>query len=160
MKLKKYTIEELREAVAESYSIRASLKKLGLAPQGGNYRTFHRAVEYYDIDTSHFTGKAWSSGKKLGPNKPIEYYLTNQGSISSYHLKNRLLNEGLLEYICVICNNTEWMGEPIPLQLDHINGQHYDNSLENIRLLCPNCHALTSTFRGRNIGKAEYRHNK
>ncbi len=66
-------------------------------------------------------------------------------------LKKRLLKEGLLEYKCAICGNTgEWLGQPLTLQLDHINGDHFDHRLENLRLLCPNCHSQTETFSGKN----------
>ena len=66
-------------------------------------------------------------------------------------MKARLLNNELLEYKCSICNLVEWNGKAISLQLDHINGQRKDNRIENLRLLCPNCHSQTDTFCGKNI---------
>jgi 5-methylcytosine-specific restriction endonuclease McrA len=66
-------------------------------------------------------------------------------------LKSRLLKEKLIEYKCVKCGNTgEWQGEPLSLQLDHINGNNKDHRLENLRLLCPNCHSQTKTYSGKN----------
>lgn len=70
--------------------------------------------------------------------------------MSSHHLKNRFLAEGIFQHQCVSCNLTEWLERPIPLEIDYINGDRRDNRLENLRLLCPNCHALTETYRGRN----------
>lgn len=64
----------------------------------------------------------------------------------------KLFNEGLKERKCECCNNTEWMGYPIPLELHHINGVHTDNRIENLQVLCPNCHAQTDNYRGKNIG--------
>jgi hypothetical protein len=69
-------------------------------------------------------------------------------------LKRRLLIAGLLPECCAICGITEWMGQPAPLQLDDINGIRTDSRLENLRLLCPNCHAQTDTYCGKNIGRS------
>ena len=68
------------------------------------------------------------------------------------YLKARLIREGVKDARCESCNGTQWEGEPIPLELDHVNGKRDDNRLENLRLICPNCHAQTPTYRGRNIG--------
>ena len=67
-------------------------------------------------------------------------------------LRQRLIKEGLKLHQCESCLCETWMGQPIPLELDHINGDRWDSRLENLRLLCPNCHAQTDTYRGRNIG--------
>ena len=72
---------------------------------------------------------------------------------STYHLKERLLKEGVKECKCECCGNTKWMGEPIALELHHVNGVKDDLRIENLQILCPNCHAFTDNYRGRNIGK-------
>lgn len=146
----KYTIEELIEAIKQNSSIRQVLITLGLAPQGGSYATINRAIKKYNIDTSHFTGKGWNKGKSLPSKRKIEDYLSNQQSIQSFKLKNRLISENILPRICSNCNLTEWLGKPIPIELDHIDGNNLNNNLDNLRLLCPNCHALTDTYRGKN----------
>ena len=71
----------------------------------------------------------------------------------TYQLRSRLISEGYKEYKCEECGISEWNGKRIGLELDHISGVRSDNSLENLRLLCPNCHSQTHTFRGRNISK-------
>ena len=71
---------------------------------------------------------------------------------SSYKLAKRLLRVNLKERMCEKCGLELWMGKPIPLELHHINGVHSDNRIENLQLLCPNCHALTDNYRGKNIG--------
>lgn len=147
MNLHKYTADELRTAVAESDSIAEVLRKLGLKPNGGNYATFRKAIAFFNVDTSHFTGKLWNKGRTFGPKRPIEDYLSNKFPMQSNNLKNRLFREGLLEKECSRCKNRHWMGEDIPLELDHIDGNHDNNEFENLRVLCPNCHALTPTHR-------------
>lgn len=145
-----YSEEDLRKAVKTSTSIRQVLEKLDIVPAGGNYQTTNRRIQKLNIDTSHFTGQAWNRGKIIGPKRPIEEYLKENSVVQSFRLKNRLLLEGLKEHKCECCGITEWNGKLAPLELDHINGNHHDNQLENLRILCPNCHAQTDTYRGKN----------
>jgi len=74
----------------------------------------------------------------------------NHRPIQTFKLKHRLIREGILEPKCYRCGLTTWQGLPIPLELEHKNGNPHDNSLDNLTLLCPNCHALTATYRGKN----------
>ena len=149
----KYTKEEFIKAVETSTSIRQTIMKLGNIPAGGNYASFHNFVQKHSIDTSHFLGQGSNKGKYFGPKRPIEDYLSNKHTIQSHKLKNRLLKEGMFDKKCYSCNRTTWNDKPIPLELEHIDGNHKNNNLDNLTLLCPNCHALTSTYRGKNISK-------
>jgi hypothetical protein len=89
----------------------------------------------------------------------IDTILVENSKVSRCHLKKRLISEGYLKYICSVCGIDEWRGCKLSLQLDHINGINDDNRLENLRLLCPNCHSCTDTFSGRNIEKRKKRLN-
>ena len=101
------------------------------------------------------TLKAWGTRphrtkydiQQLMKTRDMEDYLTNKVPMQSDKLKVRLINENYLEPKCAICNRMYWVGENIPLQLDHIDGNNDDNRLENLRLLCPNCHAQTPQYR-------------
>ncbi len=144
----------LRDAVASSESVRQVLVKLGLRPAGGNYQQFHHYVEHYNIDTSHFLGQIWRLGKKI-PREPV-YQLSEllvQNSFTSIvNLKRRLFAAGIKKPKCEECGwNTQSTDGRIPVELDHINGDHLDNRIENLRILCPNCHSLKPTHRGSNI---------
>ena len=152
MKRYKYTEDQLREAVKNSICIRGVLSCLGIVTAGGNYSTTKKRIKGLQLDTSHFTGMAWSKNKKLGSKRPIEEYLSNKYFIGSNNLKQRLIKEKIFNRLCSNCLLDTWLSKPIPLELDHINGNHDDNSLSNIRLLCPNCHAQTNNYRGKNKG--------
>ena len=146
----KSTDAEFIDAVKSSNSIREALIKLNLKAAGGNYECFHKRVKELNISIDHFTDpKVWNKGKKFGPKRSLEQYL-NGVPIQSHKLKLRLISEGVKEHKCEECGITQWRGQPTPIELDHINGNHQDNRLENLRLLCPNCHAQTDTYRGRN----------
>ena len=146
-----YSIEEFKKAVEESYSIAQALTKLGLSPRGGNYRVFKKFEKLYGIDTSHFTGQGHLKGKTHKFNTtPLSEILVKDYEYNSNKLRKRLIIEGLKNHRCECCELSEWLGEPIPLELDHIDGDHYNNMLENLKILCPNCHAKTPTYRGKN----------
>lgn len=152
MSQKRYNKEKLEEAVRNSLSIAGVLKYLGIIPAGGNYITINKYIKEWDIDTSHFTGQLWNKGKHVvckSP-KPLGEILRNGVEYQSYSLVKRLLREGIKEYKCESCRNMKWLDKPIPLELHHINGVHNDNRIENLQLLCPNCHALTDNYRGKN----------
>lgn len=153
MQFRKYTKDQLIEAVATSVSFSQSLKKLGINPHGGNYRVIKKYVTKLNLDISHFKGQAHNKGQKFGPKRPLKDYLSNEFPIQSNRLRKRLISEGILPEICSSCNLGIWLDKPIPLELDHIDGNHENNDLSNLRLLCPNCHAFTSTYRGKNKSK-------
>lgn len=156
MKRIQYTKEELQEAASRSFSIAGMCRALGLIPEGGNYRTIHRLIKENNLDTSHFTGQLWSKGKTLEDPKyhktqiSLKEILETGRVYQSSKLAKRLILEGYKEHKCEMCGNSEWLSSPISLELHHINGNHDDNHLENLQLLCPNCHATTDTYRGSN----------
>ena len=144
--------EEYEEAVSKSFSIASVCRCLGIKPTGGNYRIIHKAIEEFKLDTSHFTGQGWNVGLKFNPKSvtDLKDILVKDSFYQSYKLKRRLLKEGLKEQRCECCGLEKWQGMPIPLELHHVNGDNRDNRIENLQLLCPNCHALTDTYRGLN----------
>jgi hypothetical protein len=157
---KKMTEEKLREAVAGSISVAEVLKKLTMSITTNNYKSFHQNVRLYNIDTSHFRGQSHLLGKinNIKTTIPLEKILIeNSTYLGIAKLKIRLIKEGLLKYECYgdDCGISTWKGKKISLQLDHINGIHNDHRIENLRLLCPNCHSQTETFCGRNIKETD-----
>jgi hypothetical protein len=145
-----WTASDLEQAVAASVSIAQVLRRLGLRAAGGNYPVIRRAIEQANLDTSHFKGQAWNKHVSLGPRRSLDAYLSNMHPINSHRLRLRLIDEGVFAATCNRCGGTEWLGQPIPLELEHRDGNSANNSLENLELLCPNCHALTPTYRGKN----------
>jgi hypothetical protein len=153
----KWNQEQLISAVAQSTSIRQVLGKLGLVEAGGNYTHICLSIKKLQLDTSHFTGRGWRRGLQF-TRKPIlslEQVLTKNSTYQSFKLKKRLLNNSIFKQKCSMCGWAEKSEDGrIPLELDHINGEHTDNRIENLRILCPNCHSLQSTHRGRNKKKS------
>lgn len=157
MNRKTWTEEQLIEAVKKSTSVSGAMTELGLKTGGGAHRNIKQHIARLGLDTKHFTGQAWNKGMTgISANiRPVEDYLTFHGEveIASHNLKMRLLKEGMLERKCYSCGLIDWMGKPIPIQLEHIDGDHYNNLIENLIILCPNCHAQTDTYCGKNKGR-------
>lgn len=141
MPTRTWTDDDFRAAVASSTTIAGVLRELGLL---GGSKTVHRHIERLGLDTSHFTmmGRCEGHGKKS-----LEEILVENSTFNRSHLKARLLNAGILENRCAICNQDgEWEGKSLTMVLDHINGVNNDHRLENLRMLCPNCNSQQTTF--------------
>ncbi|PIS17121.1 MAG: hypothetical protein COT61_00290 [Candidatus Portnoybacteria bacterium CG09_land_8_20_14_0_10_44_13] len=153
MKKRKWTINQLEKAVVTSFSYRGVLHKIGLREAGGNYAQVKKYITEYDLNITHFRGQAWNKGLKgLGKSIiPIEKILVENSSFQSYKLKRRLFGAKLKEPKCEECGWAKIsIDGRLPLELDHINGDSRDNRLDNLRILCPNCHSLKLTHRGKN----------
>lgn len=154
MRKRTWTEQQLREAVKNSFSYRKVLEQLGLRPAGGNYDQLKRYISDLEIDTSHFRGRGWNAGLRgIGkPRKSLKEILIRESSFQSFKLKKRLFAAGLKSAKCEQCGWAKWSPDGyLPLELDHINGDRHDNRLHNLRILCPNCHSLQPTHRGRNL---------
>lgn len=151
---RRWTDGELIVAVEGSGSYRQVIFKLNLIPAGGNYSHIVRKIKELELDTSHFYGKNWNRDGHFSfhlPETPTEQWLVKGSTVQSNTLKRRLFRDGLKHPKCELCGwaKTSEDGR-IPVELDHINGDRLDNRLENLRILCPNCHSLQPTHRGKN----------
>ena len=150
----KYTKELLETNVKDCYSFAELCRRLGLKPEGSNPKTLRKKMDEFGVDYSHFTGKAWNKN----PENPVyrgKYLpkLCEHSSLSSANVKELVYRLSLKENKCEICGITEWQGKPIVCELHHINGDSTDNRIENLQILCPNCHSQTDNFRSRNRNK-------
>lgn len=156
MRQRKYTDEQLINAVKNNLSIAGVLKELGLAEAGGSYKLFHGNVKRLNLDISHFTGQGHLKNKTHEWNTKIpldEVLIKDSTYTTSSTLRKRLIKEGILIDQCNRCGITDWQEEKLSLHLDHIDGNNTNNELGNLRLLCPNCHSLTPTYCGKNKKK-------
>lgn len=155
-KKRKWTDKQFIEAVKTSLSYAQVIRKLGLKVAGSNYDTVRRKIKELKLDISHMTGAAWNQGERfrvIRPARPLEEILVENSSFANTNsLKKRLIREEFKKPMCENCKLSKWCNVQIPLELHHINGNKRDNRITNLKLLCPNCHALTDNYRGRNIG--------
>lgn len=141
----KYTDEQLAEVVRKSGSYRQVLRTLGMYDQGGNYVILKRRIFAAGISNSHFIGHR--HGTSIRKNEiPVEKLLCLGTSISSSSLKKKLIKAKKFKYECSECYIKEWRGKYIALHLEHKNGINNDNRIENLCLLCPNCHSQTESY--------------
>lgn len=167
----KYTKDLLLPIVDSSNSYSNVIRCLGLKPSGGNYRQIKKWIRFYNIDVSHFTGSAWSRGKTAKTCDIVnrisvanrltndQVFCENSRVNSGCKILKRLLNDYQWEYKCNICGINDWLGKKLTLHVDHINGINNDNRIENLRILCPNCHQQTITWGAGNSSKKKIEYN-
>lgn len=113
--------------------------------------TLNRYLDKMGID---YTGNQGRKGLEREKNAlSLEEYLATSQDIQTNKVRKKLLNEGIKKHQCESCGLSEWLGKPIPLELHHIDGDRTHNEISNYMLLCPNCHALTDSYRGKNSRK-------
>lgn len=142
--------------VDQSFCYADICRNLNLRLQGSNYRTIKNRIKRQHLSVSHFN-TSYTKASKLSNTIPLSNILVENSNYGSNPLKKRLLKENILKNECLKCKLSDmWNGERIILQLDHINGNHRDNRLENLRILCPNCHSQTNTHSGKRHKKIYY----
>jgi hypothetical protein len=157
----KWTREMLESAVASSKSVNDVLRKLGLDPVGGHHTHIARRIKAHGIDTSHFTPvvrterMSHNQRRRTAEEILVEDTSADTKRTPSSRLK-RAMRELGMEERCALCGiESVWLGEPLPLEVDHIDGDWRNNRIKNLRLLCPNCHSTTDSYRGRGKERAK-----
>ncbi|MEU5954072.1 HNH endonuclease signature motif containing protein [Streptomyces sp. NPDC047525] len=152
----RWTREVLEPAVAASKSVNDVLRYLGIEVVGGHHTHIARRIKAYGIDTSHFQqpSRTGVPKQRRTPHQIlVEQEPTTARRMQSDRLKRAMTELGVVER-CAICGTDPlWRGHPLALEVDHIDGDWRNNRMENLRLLCPNCHATTDTYRGRAKGR-------
>lgn len=135
-KTSKFNYSDLQEFANNSRSIAQFCVAMGIKPVGSNYLTAKRLLQKHNIDTEHWTGQSW--GKDVQKKDWSKYFNSRQ-------LKKILIRERTHQ--CEKCKNTKWFDLPITLELEHVDGDRTNNDKSNLKLLCPNCHSQTPTWR-------------
>ena len=152
---RKYTPEQFAAAWKSSESIRQVALKLGLDARGEAYRVIQRGADDLGLKSDHMKPYGFNNETKRNQHtaNPLRNILVkNSTYTNTASLKSRLIKNGDLIYKCKICGIDTHNGKKIVLQIDHINGDKLDHRIKNLRLICPNCHSQTKTYRGRNKG--------
>lgn len=152
----KWTREVLQEAVTASTNMCEVLRHLGLEIVGGHHTHISRRIKAYGIDVSHFQLPTLR-GKVRRPRRPdgllVEQPTGQARRIPSDRLRWAMTAVGMPERCAMCGTEAVWRGHPLPLEVDHIDGNWRDNRVENLRFLCPNCHSMTDSYRGRGKGR-------
>lgn len=150
MPRRKWTNAQLIEAIKTSTMKKDVFNKLGLSYCSGSYRTLDKYIKLLNIDISHFedTKKDLYYARAKIRRVPKEEIFFKNSKLDRAYLRTVVKRDCLIIYKCAECGITTWLNKELSLELDHINGCHNDNELDNLRWLCPNCHSQTKTYCG------------
>jgi hypothetical protein len=146
--------EQFKTYARESKNWKEFMLKCGYTNVGCR-QYIKKKIELFEIDISHFTNI-----RRTKKYTDEELFKENSEYSNMVGIKKRLIKKFGWKYECSNCKLSEWMNQPIPIEIDHINGTHTDNRMENLRFLCPNCHALTDTYKGKNTKNKDHSKEK
>jgi len=143
-----YTDEELTEAVSKATSYSGTLRMLGRKVSGSAHKALKKRIESQEISVQHFVH---TTARQTASNKKEWQEILVKDESLTHRRSGKMLTRALVEsgekHECKGCElKDEWMGKPIKLEVDHIDGSWQNNLKENLRFLCPNCHSQTDTF--------------
>lgn len=153
MRVADYTTEQIQQFCNNSTSYAQVLRKMGMSG-GGSQQTLKKRIEKDNIDISHFTGQAWNKGLKLESKEKytLEQVFKKDSLISQKGLRGYVTRHKIIPYKCQKCGcDGHWQDGEISLEIHHVDGDKTNNEISNLIYLCPNCHALTDNYRGKNI---------
>lgn len=155
MRVSDYTTEQISQFCKESFSYAEVLRKMKMSG-GGSQATLKKRIKKDKIDVSHFKGHGWNKGLTgIGPNKEkytLDEVFKKDSPVSQKVLRGYIERHNIIPYKCERCGcDGHWQGGQISLEIHHKDGNNKNNCLNNLCYLCPNCHALTDTYRGKNI---------
>ena len=140
----RYDKETLGKIVAENANFADVCRSYGKSPVGGNITNIQLMCRRWDIDTSHMTGSVHSKGQRAKNRKSVNERLVmgnpNDHRVAAHKLRLALFEIGVA-HKCNACGISEWNGQPLVLEIDHIDEQYWNNTQENLQFLCPNCHS-------------------
>lgn len=155
---RKFSDQQAVQAVSDKRhrSVSSVLRVLGVSAQSGSsHRLIRSIAKKYSVDVSHLAGNGWAKGiARPEFRKPS---VDKHGRCNpSTNLVRLLIRDGVKQRRCERCNRRTWNGEPIPLERHHIDGNKHNHALSNIAVICPNCHAQTDNYSGKNRGRAHH----
>jgi len=140
----RYDKDALSKVIAESSNFADVCRAYGKSPVGGNITNIQLMCRRWEIDTSHMTGQGHMKGKRSNKRKPVNERLV-MGSLTDHRTAAHKLRAALFEvgvaHRCNVCGISEWNGQPLVLEIDHIDEQYWNNTQDNLQFLCPNCHS-------------------
>ena len=144
--MKNINIEEFISVCENSLSMSEAAAKLSM-----HFNTFKKYAIKFNCWRPNQSGKGMKKDMSVNSIPLNEILEGLHPQYQTFKLKNRLLKEGIKENICEVCGLSEWNGKPLNMELHHLDGDRTNHKLENLQILCPNCHAQTDNFRAKNI---------
>ena len=146
----KYSKETIHPVIVGCNSVSEALQKLGLSKKGGQGE-LRKLIKSILIQDGTYTGQGHMKNKTYVKIKNEEFFIKSENERNHWNIRTAIFNRGLKERVCERCGNTTWLGNPIPLEVHHKDGDKLNNTLENLEILCPNCHCFTDTYKIKNV---------